>query len=108
MTLSDVKDWLWIAQLALTAIPAGLVLYMRGFFATKQELKEVTARTTTLEGKVEGLATKADVNQILVALERQDGDRKALSEKVSAANASITRLERPLDLIQEHLLRSTK
>jgi hypothetical protein len=115
-TLS-VADWCELIGV-LGAILGGLGyigrLYLRSGFATKAELREhrrdldsLGKRTDALEALSAGLATSADVNKVLLAIERADGDRRALAADLAGVKALLTRIEKPLDLMQEHLLRGT-
>lgn len=58
-----------------------------------------------LTRKVDGLARKEDVANILEALAKQDGDRRALSERVDAVRDILTRIETPLDMLMQEALR---
>jgi hypothetical protein len=114
-TLS-VTDWCELVGAAgavLGAIGYMVRLYLRSNFVTKDdlgkhrhELDSLGKRTGALEAQSAGLATSADVNKVLLAIERADGDRKALAEKIAGVEKVLVRIEKPLDLMQEHLLRS--
>jgi hypothetical protein len=69
------------------------------------DILALDGRTTRIEGTMAGLATKDDINKVLVALAKQDGQRSALEAKVDGLRALVERIERPVDLIQEHLMR---
>lgn len=122
--------WAWdnVISISIICSPAVTIAMwaVRSTFPSKAQLRNATAainkrldreiaainekfaahRTdiTRIEGAMTGLATKEDVSRILVALERQDGARNALNEKVEGIKAEIVALARPLDLIHEHLL----
>lgn len=70
------------------------------------QIAAVEKRVAAVEQSVRHLATKDDINQVLVALERQDGKREALNAKVEGISALLARFEHPLDLMQDFLLRS--
>jgi len=111
----SVSDWsAFIGALAAVLGALGYLgrLYLRNGYATKTELadhrKQLTGlaqRTEAWEAQLGGLATREDVNRVLVAIERADGDRRALAAEVSGVKQLLARVEKPLDLIQEHLLR---
>ena len=113
-TLS-VTEWCELVGAAgavLGAIGYMVRLYLHSKFATKDdlgkhqtELRTLGKRTDALEALSAGLATSADVNRVLLAIERADGDRKALAEKIAGVEKVLVRIEKPLDLMQEHLLR---
>jgi predicted nucleic acid-binding Zn-ribbon protein len=65
-------------------------------------------RVSHLETSLDGLATKDDIKDVLIALAKQDGERNTLGAKVDGMSDRIAALERPLDIIQEHLLRDRK
>lgn len=61
-------------------------------------------RVTKIEAAMSQLANKDDINNVLIALERQNGDRRALGEKVDGLTAQIKALQRPVNLMEEFLL----
>ncbi|HVJ53467.1 MAG TPA: DUF2730 family protein [Aliidongia sp.] len=115
MNLANIHDWA-----AIVPILAGLIgigsfvgrLYLRNGYATKADLSDTKRsllalgkRTEALEAQLAGVATREDVNRVLMAVERADGDRRALAAEVGGIRDLVARIEKPLDLIQEHLLR---
>jgi hypothetical protein len=125
-TISDWASAMSIAQFVSTVILCIIVFYLRGSFVTKSahaisiekshqriDLVEKSAiktaraladRVAIIEGRMDTLATKEDIASVKLALERQDGDRRALAVKVDGVLASVQRMEKPLDLIQDYLL----
>ncbi len=59
-------------------------------------------------GKVElavtGLATRDDISRVLLALERQDGERRVLAQQIDGVGEKLRQIEKSADLITEHLL----
>lgn len=62
-------------------------------------------RLNAAEAAMKGLATKADIADIKVMLERQNGDRRALAEKVEGLSAVLIRIEEPLRMMLDAALR---
>ncbi len=123
-------DWIWanMGQIALIVSPA-ITLTMwavHSTFPSRAALRRamtamherVDREIATLDGRLDGahqrilkieaqmqtLATREDVGRVLIALERQDGERKALETKIEGIRGELAAVRRPLDLIQEHLL----
>ncbi len=125
-------DWAWanIMQISLivspavtvtmwavrATVPSRALLYREVKAVNTRVDREVKAmegrlllahrRIGKVEANMQALATRDDVSQVLVALERQDGKRQALEAKVDGIHAELASIARPLDLIQEHLLAS--
>lgn len=119
----SVLKWLFENALSIIAAVSGLssvaMIVLSSKFATRsgvrkahgaiyQRLDNQGDRILKIEGTITGLATKQDINAVLVALERQDGDRKALSEKVEGVKNELSAISRPLGLIHEYLLNRDK
>lgn len=109
--VAEWRDFLWIVQLAASVVLALALLWLKTQFATRgdvaaanERIDDVEERVNAIEAKMAGLATREDITKILVKLEHSDGERKALAAKVDGIDDKLTRLERPLDLIQEHLM----
>lgn len=110
----SVTDWCELVAAAgavFGAIGYMVRLYLRSNFVTKDdlgkhrhELDSLGKRTGALEAQSAGLATSADVNGVRLAIERADGDRKALQAEIAGVKQLLDRLAKPLDLIQQHLL----
>jgi hypothetical protein len=82
---------------------------------TKREVAEIHLRLLAVEAgdklfeeRMKSLATKDDVSQLLQKMERQDGDRRALNEKVSGIDQLLVRLSHPIDTIYKHMLHEGK
>ena len=112
-TLS-VTEWCELVGVAVTVLGAiGYIvrLYLRSNFVASDELDEhrddlakCTRRIEALEARTQGLATTADVNKVLTALERQNGDRRVLAAEVAGVRQLVDKMGKPIDLIMQHLL----
>ena len=107
-TLS-VTEWCELVGVAVTVLGAiGYIvrLYLRSNFVASDELDEhrddlakCTRRIEALEARTQGLATTADVNKVLTALERQNGDRRVLAAEGRARNLRSQLAELGQDLV---------
>jgi hypothetical protein len=90
-------------------------LYLRAGYVTKAELGDahkqltgLTRRTETLEAQLHRMATSDDVNDVLLAVEKTNGDWRALKEEVAGLRQLLASIEKPLLLMQQHLLQDSK
>lgn len=113
--IAEWRDAIEIAQILVTGLAILTLASLRAIFWSKKEQRvfaemvdervdALTERVNRVEAEMTALATKEDVRKILVALERQDGERKALEAKLDGLGAALRRIEKPLDLMHEHLL----
>ncbi|HLJ65195.1 MAG TPA: hypothetical protein VKT70_13865 [Stellaceae bacterium] len=49
-------------------------------------------------------ASREDIARILVALERQNGERRAMAEKIEGVEAQLRQIEKSTELITQFLL----
>jgi hypothetical protein len=110
----NINEW-WAALSIATALigAAGYLvrLYLRNFYATKTDLDDHGARLTLLSKRTEALeaqsnlmATRDDVQRVLIAIERSDGARSALAADLSGVKDLLAAFQRQLNLIQQALL----
>jgi len=109
-----ISDWsAFIGALAAVLGALGYLgrLYLRNGYATKAELADHHKRLTGLaqrmdnvEAQSASMATRDDVNKVLVAIERADGDRRALAAEVAGVKELLSAFQKPLFLIQEALM----
>lgn len=71
----------------------------------KKVATEALARAGIIESALDRHATKDDVSEILRALERQDGDRRALGSEVKGMREGFVRIEQQLDMLMQEALR---
>lgn len=72
--------------------------------AVRRLAQESHERLDAIESTLKGLATKEDIGDIKVMLERQDGDRRALAAEVRGVREVFIRIEEPLKILMEHAL----
>jgi hypothetical protein len=106
----------WSAAIAVvSAIAMALFyvgrLYLRNGYATSDDLNEtrnnltaLTRRTEQLEAQSSGMATRDDVNKVLLAIQRADGERSSLAAEISGVKDLLGAFQHQLTLIHQALL----
>jgi len=125
--MSDAMKWIWAnifpLSIVLSACFGAAAWAIRMRYATRVEiealvderllqrdtfLKQHSERIAAVEAICSKSASKDDVGQILLALERQDGERRTLGAKVDGINDLLRQMGKPLDMIQEYLMTAGK
>jgi hypothetical protein len=114
--ISSISVTDWSALCGISAVLLGALgyfarLYLINGYATKNELDDHSAklaslykRTEALEAQSNSMATRDDVNRVLIAIERADGARSALAAEISGVRELLSAFQRQLNLIQQSLL----
>jgi hypothetical protein len=108
MTLEQLLKWWPAVAFFLNAGALWVMWSMRQQFITRREFAELEDRVNAIDAKVSNLATKDDIHQVLIRLEHSEGERKALAATVGGIDDKLSRIEKPLDLIQDYLLRERR
>ena len=109
-----------VAVLVLQLLIGWVMWSMRKKFVTADDLKqcrrECDGRTADVEkraGEIEidlakRLPRDGEVASLQVNIEKLRGEQKALTEAIHGLNEAINRVERPLNLLMEHHLKTTE
>jgi glyceraldehyde-3-phosphate dehydrogenase/erythrose-4-phosphate dehydrogenase len=88
-----------------TAIGAALAPVLEKLTGVDRNALEALGRVARVEVTIDRHATKDDVSEILQALQRQDGDRRALGAQVQGMRDGFARIEDQLRMLMEEALR---
>jgi len=73
----------------------------------ESEIARAHSRLDLLMERTNRLATKDDISKVLVELQKQNGERATLDQKVEGVRAAVDRLQRPIDVILQNALEAT-
>jgi hypothetical protein len=117
--VGDLAEWAVVGVSLLNALGTVVMLRMRAEFASKDSLGTHAARVDdlglkigTVSVRVDTLARRQgeqpDVHELSRQITRLHGNVETLEAKIGALNDTIERIERPLEMLLEHQLKSGK
>lgn len=97
--------------------PAGAVLNMalawvlwslRQSFVLKRDFNRLENRVKSIDSELRHLPSAAALTALTVRMETLNGDCRELGARLKGLEGVLTRIEKPLDLLMQHQIESSK